>query len=145
MAAMMRTASLIAVFAGLFALRPASAETIVCTAKDPHREVTFDLDHQSRTVSTEVPVNWVWFGRDFVMFLHSVQAFGRVYATQSYTFEETANSLELCDYGTDGPQACGVLTCLRRATDRHHAAGGEGERRHGNPLANRLFPSDVPN
>ena len=116
MVAVVRLASLIALLAGPFALRPASAEAIVCKAEDPHRVLAFDLDYQSRTVSTEVPVNWVWFGGDFVMFLHSVQAFGRAYATQSYTFEGTANSLELCDYGTDGPEACGVLTCIRHPT-----------------------------
>ncbi len=67
-------------------------------------------------MSTEVPVNWVWFGRHFVMFLHSVSVLGRAYATQAYTFDETTNTLELCDYGTDGPKACGVLACLRQPT-----------------------------
>jgi len=113
--AVIRLASLIAVLVGLFALRSAWAETIACKAEDPHRELAFGLDYQSRPVSTEVPVNWVWFSRHFVMFLHSVQFRDRVYATQTYTFDEAANSLELCDYGTDGPEVCSTLTCMRRA------------------------------
>lgn len=128
---MIRLASRIAILVGLFALRPAAAETIVCRAEDPHRELTFDLDYQGRTVSTEVPVNWAWFGRHFVMFLHSVPVLGRTYATQAYTFDETANSLELCDYGTDGPEACSKLACLRRPASA--PPGGPAERQ-GRPV-----------
>ena len=82
-----RLASRVVLLVGLMALRPAWAETIVCTAENPHHELAFDLDYNGGTVSTEVPVNWVWFGRHFVMFLHSVAVLDRTYVTQMYTFD----------------------------------------------------------
>lgn len=121
----MRFASLAVVLLGLFTLRPTWAEAIVCTATDPQRELTFELDYQNRTVASEVPVNWVWFSQHFVMFMHNVQVQGRAYATQVYTFNATAESLELCDFGSDRAEACSVLACKvpPRTGDKHFATG----------------------
>ena len=54
----------------------------------------FSLDYDRRTVAIDAPVNWLWFTRQYVLFLRSVFVNGRQYVTQA------TGVFEACDYAS---------------------------------------------
>jgi hypothetical protein len=94
------TAIAAAVLLGCSAVAAQEIGAITYRCRSPSAPETwvFSLDYGERTVVVDAPVNWAWFTRQHVLFLHSVFVNDRQYVTQSYTLDLATGAFEVCDF-----------------------------------------------